>query len=108
MVYIELNPVKAGIVKLPENYPWSSYKYYALGEENDLLAEDIFYQELGSDQLSRQQAYQELVIDKTIPEMVDKSNTIVAIGSKNFVYNTNRRAKYHENNKDASYRKRSS
>ncbi|SFB20093.1 MULTISPECIES: transposase [unclassified Bacillus (in: firmicutes)] len=26
--YIHLNPVEAGMVKRPENYPWSSYKFY--------------------------------------------------------------------------------
>lgn len=26
--YIHLNPVRAKIVKLPEEYPWSSYRYY--------------------------------------------------------------------------------
>ncbi|MGD6969237.1 transposase [Rossellomorea vietnamensis] len=26
--YIHLNPVEARMVKLPEHYPWSSYKYY--------------------------------------------------------------------------------
>ncbi|QKY70159.1 transposase [Lentibacillus sp. CBA3610] len=26
--YIHLNPIEAKIVKLPENYPWSSYRYY--------------------------------------------------------------------------------
>lgn len=32
--YIHLNPVKAGIVKLPEEYKWSSYKAY-LGKAED-------------------------------------------------------------------------
>jgi putative transposase len=32
--YIHLNPVKAGIVKLPEEYKWSSYKAY-LGNAED-------------------------------------------------------------------------
>lgn len=26
--YIHLNPVRSGIVKLPEEYPWSSYQYF--------------------------------------------------------------------------------
>ncbi|MFH1394579.1 MAG: transposase [Candidatus Omnitrophota bacterium] len=26
--YVHLNPVRAKIVDLPENYPWSSYRYY--------------------------------------------------------------------------------
>ena len=31
--YIHLNPVRAGIVRTPEEYPWSSYRYYAGKEQ---------------------------------------------------------------------------
>jgi hypothetical protein len=30
--YIHLNPVRAGIVSVPENYPWMSYRFY-IGEK---------------------------------------------------------------------------
>jgi putative transposase len=30
--YIHLNPVRAGIVSVPEDYPWMSYRYY-IGEK---------------------------------------------------------------------------
>ena len=30
--YIEWNPVKAGLVKDPEEYPWSSARWRALGD----------------------------------------------------------------------------
>lgn len=30
--YIELNPVRAGMVQHPEEYPWSSYRWHALGQ----------------------------------------------------------------------------
>jgi len=36
--YIELNPIKAGIVKKPEDYKWSSAKAHLQGE-NDILVE---------------------------------------------------------------------
>jgi hypothetical protein len=35
--YIHLNPVKAGIVARPEDYPWSSSRAYLLGEPNPLI-----------------------------------------------------------------------
>lgn len=35
--YIELNPVRADIVKHPADYPWSSYHCNALGESNSLI-----------------------------------------------------------------------
>ena len=30
--YMHRNPVKAGLVEKPEDYRWSSYRAYALGE----------------------------------------------------------------------------
>ena len=30
--YIHRNPVKRGLVELPEQWPWSSYRHYAMGE----------------------------------------------------------------------------
>ena len=36
-LYVELNPVKAGICQRPEEYPYSSAKKYFLGEQNALL-----------------------------------------------------------------------
>lgn len=31
---IEMNPVKANMIKDMADYPWSSYRNYALGEKN--------------------------------------------------------------------------
>ena len=58
--YIELNPVRAGMVSLPEQYPWSSYRANGLGENNPLLAQHRLYQQLGVDDNLRQQAYRAL------------------------------------------------
>jgi len=35
--YIHLNPVRANIVKRPEDYRWSSLRYYLKGQSNNLL-----------------------------------------------------------------------
>jgi putative transposase len=35
--YIELNPVKAGLVSIPEQYPWSSARAHIKGENDDLV-----------------------------------------------------------------------
>jgi putative transposase len=37
MRYIELNPLRAGIVTHPADYPWSSYRYNGLGQPDDFL-----------------------------------------------------------------------
>lgn len=66
--YIELNPVRAKIVKDPQNYNYSSYGYYALGKKDDLLAKDIFYDELGKNQIERQKNYQKMMIETIVFE----------------------------------------
>jgi REP element-mobilizing transposase RayT len=37
--YIHLNPSSAGLVKTPENYPWSSYRHY-LGLEREKFVDE--------------------------------------------------------------------
>ncbi|HHT0594482.1 TPA: transposase, partial [Legionella anisa] len=41
MRYIELNPVRARMVRHPSEYPWSSYRYNALGELDSLVTPHI-------------------------------------------------------------------
>jgi putative transposase len=35
--YMHRNPVKAGVVERPEDYPWSSYRAYAFGEPHPIF-----------------------------------------------------------------------
>jgi putative transposase len=65
--YIELNPVRAGIVQDTGEYRWSSYRFRALGEPDRLLDEDPWYRGLGSDLSERQRAYKEWM-NQSIPE----------------------------------------
>jgi putative transposase len=58
--YIELNPVRAGMVQHPGDYRWSSYSRHALGLGDDWLADHECYTALGQDAAARQTAYQEL------------------------------------------------
>jgi len=63
MRYIELNPVRAGMVAVPQDYPWSSYRRNALGEGGpnaDWLSSHAEYSSLGRDDADRQKAYQAL------------------------------------------------
>lgn len=60
-LYIERNPVEAGIVELPEDYPWSSYRKYALGEENDIIDLSPFFETLGNNDSERRKIYKELM-----------------------------------------------
>ncbi len=58
--YIELNPVRAGMVKHPKEYPWSSYRANAEGESNPLLRGHPEYLNLGSFDSARCKVYASL------------------------------------------------
>ena len=58
--YIELNPVRAGMVEHPAEYRWSSYTANAQGQANPLLSAHPLYEELGSEPETRRHAYREL------------------------------------------------
>ena len=63
MRYIEMNPVRAGMVAVPEDYPWSSHRHNALGTSGanaDWLSPHEEYTRLGLDGLARQEAYRAL------------------------------------------------
>jgi putative transposase len=55
--YIELNSVRAGLVRHPREYRWSSYGHRALGRTDELLDEDPWYAGLGRSAEERQRAY---------------------------------------------------
>ena len=61
MAYIDLNPVRAGMVQAPEDYPWSSYAHYTGRQHQRLLTPPALYWELGNTPFAREAAYVELV-----------------------------------------------
>lgn len=61
MRYIELNPVRAGMVSYPREFRWSSYRGNAEGKADPLLSPHGLYCSLGSDESARRAAYRELV-----------------------------------------------
>ena len=63
--YIELNPVRAGIVKDPKDYLWSSYHAYADGIYNPIVALDQFYEDLGKTMDERKAKYR-LFLDSAL------------------------------------------
>lgn len=58
--YIELNPVRAGMVKSPESYPWSSYRHNAQRQINSIIQAHHLYLELGQTVEECAQHYQVL------------------------------------------------
>ncbi|MEH6519305.1 MAG: transposase [Halioglobus sp.] len=55
--YIELNPVRAGMVEHPGEYSWSSYGRNGLELEDRLITEHAEYQQLGSSEPDRAENY---------------------------------------------------
>jgi len=61
MVYIDLNPVRAGLVGDPRAYPWSSHGHYVGLRQDKLVTPHPLYWELGNTPFARDAAYAELV-----------------------------------------------
>ena len=58
--YIELNPVRAGMVGDPGQYRWSSYRANGLGQSDARLTPHPLYLALGDGHMTRGQAYRAL------------------------------------------------
>jgi putative transposase len=86
--YIELNPVRAGMVSDPAEYKWSSYQCNALGKQSDLLTPHDEYLKLSNNVDARQRNYRDLFkyqLDKELVTKInDATNKGLAIGSENF------------------------
>ncbi|MDP3760831.1 MAG: transposase [Ramlibacter sp.] len=61
MVYIDLNPVRAGLVRDPADYPWSSHSHYVGRGSDRLVTPHSLYWELGNTPFARDAAYADLV-----------------------------------------------
>lgn len=57
--YIELNPVRAAMVRNPADYRWSSYRHHAFGVRNELVTSSAAYLALGESDPVRQRIYRE-------------------------------------------------
>jgi putative transposase len=86
--YIELNPVRAGIVEQPSDYVWSSYPINALGKVSELCTPHAVYLALGKDANERQASYRELfkhhVDGKLLEDIRLAVNKGMALGSERF------------------------
>ena len=93
--YVELNPVRAGMVQWPEQYPWSSYRANALGEASTLITAHPVFAALAPDPEERQRAYRRLF--GTIPEdeirlIRESLDTGFPLGGDDFVESLRARA----------------
>lgn len=86
--YIELNPVRAGMVARPSDYHWSSFHANALGIASRLWTPHRTYLGLGGDALERAQAYLGLfdtpLGEQSAVEIRAATNMGLALGNDRF------------------------
>lgn len=61
MVYMDMNPVRAGIAQAAADYPWSSHRHYIGLRDDKLVTPHPLYWTLGNTPFAREAAYAELV-----------------------------------------------
>lgn len=86
--YIEMNPVRAEMVRHPRDYRWSSYRANAEDKADGLLKPRQEYLRLGSSKAGRREAYRALFKSglnaEEVDEIRDATNGNFALGDKRF------------------------
>lgn len=86
--YIELNPVRAGMVTFPDEYCWSSYRINALGKASSLCSPHTVYLDLGVTAELRREVYRTLVearVDVELNTEIRKAtNKGLVLGDESF------------------------
>jgi putative transposase len=86
--YIELNPVRAVMVRAPGDYPWSSYRANALGGADPTVTPHALYRELAPCAEARRKAYCRLFEDElsgeTLQRLRECTNGGYVLGSVKF------------------------
>jgi len=86
--YIEMNPVRAGMVSVPSDYPYSSFAHNALGKPDPLINEHRIYRAMADTSTERQTAYQRLFLDATsfdeLTTIREATNSCLVLGNDRF------------------------
>ena len=86
--YIELNPVRAGMVRHPRDYRWSSFHANGDGKHDAMVVPHEQYLGLARNEQARREAYRALFKAHLDPEVIERirsaTNGNVVLGSKRF------------------------
>lgn len=86
--YIELNPVRAGMVGAPGHYRYSSFHHHALGSTDRLLTPHATYLAIHADPAARRRAYRALFSDALSADLLlrlrHETHVCGVIGSDSF------------------------
>jgi len=87
--YIHLNPVRAGMVKVPEDYPWSGHRAYLGKEFLPWLTMDWMLEQFGTTTEKARAGYRAFVLDglgeEHRPEFHGGGNDARVLGDDSFV-----------------------
>lgn len=78
--YVELNPVRAGMVATARDYRWSSHEKNAEGVPNDLITPHPTYLALSSQPALRARAYKKLCLTAPPPPLLDEIRKATRLG----------------------------
>jgi len=86
--YIELNPVRAGMVSHPAEYHWSSYRSNAFGTNSSVRQPHQLYLALGNSESIRLEAYRSLFLESIPADQISSirfaANKGLVLGSGKF------------------------
>jgi putative transposase len=89
MRYIEMNPVRAGMVDHPADYPWSSYRANGLAETVSMITKHECYSRLGEPAQVRCRQYRSLFVDQLGEEEMHAIRTAITfstpLGDERFI-----------------------
>ncbi len=95
MAYIDLNPVRAGMVTSARDYPWSSHGHYTGQRIDPLITPHALFWELGNTPFAREAAYAQLVQSGISPvqqaALTDSAMSGWALGEPDFVADLQKR-----------------
>ncbi len=86
--YIEMNPVRAGLVAHPAEYKWTSYAHHVGDKPDSLIADHPLYWALGNTPFEREAAYKHFMQQPAAQEEIESLRQAVmkgrALGSEQF------------------------
>jgi putative transposase len=95
MVYLDLNPVRAGIAPSAADYPWSSHRHFAGLAADKLVTPHPLYWSLGNTPFAREAAYSEMVAGGISPQeqqaLTESALRGWALGEPDYVADLQRR-----------------
>ena len=89
--YIDQNPVRAGIVANPGEYPWSSYLHHVGVKPDPLVVDHALYWALGNTPFDREAAYKQMaeqaLTSAQAGQLMEATNKGWPLGSEKFKSN---------------------